>query len=444
MKQRLGNVKQKGMSSPLLRLVSVVLVIAMLTMGMASSVVAADDSPTITTDKTKYSVGEAMVISGTGFTPEGTVNIEVQLPGNNGINALDPVTTDAAGAFQTSYAPPLIPGRYRITATDGINTAKAAATEADAENEKLWNWMPAEANVTSSNGAWGNGNPNVPDRWYKEGSWEGFCLVLKGYNAVPTLNLAWDFYDSGKDAVLCDLLRNFRYDIVDASLIPSNGDPYNVVNPGTAGSWGHTFTPTILNQPYEGPETPASPAAVHYFQLSPADTTSEAVNPSTQAIVVYWEAHLALTFVWQYGLESLYATNPPANSEGGATYSGWTATHMGSGSYPGASGQFYLKQKGGDKTAQIPVPEAPTGSISGQKYNDENGNGKWDGGEPFLSGWNITIAASLEGIPFTASNLTDAGGTYSFTSLIQGTYYISEILQAGWTQTQPAADHTPP
>src|SRR5262249_48840584 len=42
--------------------------------------------------------------------------------------------TNADGTFSVVYTPPPIPGRYKITATDGIHTAETATTEADAIN----------------------------------------------------------------------------------------------------------------------------------------------------------------------------------------------------------------------------------------------------------------------------------------------------------------------
>ena len=69
------------------------------------------------------------------------------------------------------------------------------------------------------------------------------------------------------------------------------------------------------------------------------------------------------------------------------------------------------------------------GKISGYKYEDKNGNGVWDEGEPALKDW--TINNGLGG-----STTTDQSGYYEFTNLPVGnTYTITETLQPGWTQT---------
>ena len=111
-------------------LVIALLTVIVLAIGL-SGIAHAQSAPAIQTDKTKYSLGETMVISGTGFTPDGAVTITVQQPGNNGIDSLS-ATADDSGNFVTSYSPPMIPGRYKFDATDGSDAARAAATYADA------------------------------------------------------------------------------------------------------------------------------------------------------------------------------------------------------------------------------------------------------------------------------------------------------------------------
>jgi hypothetical protein len=82
------------------------------------------------------------------------------------------------------------------------------------------------------------------------------------------------------------------------------------------------------------------------------------------------------------------------------------------------------------------VAVAPaTGSICGYKFNDLNGNGAWDTGEPGLAGWTI----NLEG-PVNASTTTGADGSYCFESLPPGSYTVRETQQSGWRQTFPGGD----
>ena len=74
------------------------------------------------------------------------------------------------------------------------------------------------------------------------------------------------------------------------------------------------------------------------------------------------------------------------------------------------------------------------GSISGQKFNDLNGNGVKDMGELGLSGWTIELTKP-DGTKLT--QLTDQDGNYNFGSLLIGTYTVGEVLKSGWKQTAP-------
>ncbi|TLN17436.1 hypothetical protein FDZ71_06245, partial [bacterium] len=73
--------------------------------------------------------------------------------------------------------------------------------------------------------------------------------------------------------------------------------------------------------------------------------------------------------------------------------------------------------------------------ISGHKFNDLDGDGTWDNGEPALEGWTINLEGSL-----FKTTTSDSAGYFEFADLAPGTYTISEALQDGWIQTEP----TPP
>jgi hypothetical protein len=71
------------------------------------------------------------------------------------------------------------------------------------------------------------------------------------------------------------------------------------------------------------------------------------------------------------------------------------------------------------------------------KYNDLNGNGVQDGGEPPLAGWQFTIRDSSGGV--IAQGVTNANGVYCRNTrpLVPGVYTVTETLQSGWTSTNP-------
>ena len=96
----------------------------------------------------------------------------------------------------------------------------------------------------------------------------------------------------------------------------------------------------------------------------------------------------------------------------------------------------------------VTPPVLPDGTVAGYKWNDLNGNGMWDAGEPGLAGWTIEIynrtGSQIETL--RATTVTDANGYYSFTGLVytpasQGMYAVREIVQPGWIKTRPATEY---
>ncbi len=93
---------------------------------------------------------------------------------------------------------------------------------------------------------------------------------------------------------------------------------------------------------------------------------------------------------------------------------------------PGGYGEYYLS---------VNTASYPSGGASGEVYNDLNGNGSLDPGEPGLTGWEVDLYDSNNN--FIASQLTDANGDFDFQGLDPGTYTVVEDVQPGWTQTAP-------
>jgi Methyladenine glycosylase/SdrD B-like domain len=88
----------------------------------------------------------------------------------------------------------------------------------------------------------------------------------------------------------------------------------------------------------------------------------------------------------------------------------------------------------GNRLSNVPA----TGQIGGLKWNDLNGNGVRDAGEPALAGWQIHLFSNADP-SFHQQATTGAEGTYNFTGLALGTYTVCETLQASWTQTAPTS-----
>lgn len=93
-----------------------------------------------------------------------------------------------------------------------------------------------------------------------------------------------------------------------------------------------------------------------------------------------------------------------------------------------------------------------TGSISGRKWNDLNGDGQRSENEPWLNGWTVQLLDSLGAV--VASTVTAAvdlngdgtvdpvaeAGVYSFDQLSTGHYSVREVMVDGWTQTSPFSE----
>jgi len=100
------------------------------------------------------------------------------------------------------------------------------------------------------------------------------------------------------------------------------------------------------------------------------------------------------------------------------------------------------------------------GGKTGTKFEDQNGNGAKDAGEPGLSGWTMNLYkdagtigtldaaddndSNTPGIQPFQTATTGVGGPYSFSALQNGTYLVCEVLQSGWTQSVPNANTTLP
>ena len=95
--------------------------------------------------------------------------------------------------------------------------------------------------------------------------------------------------------------------------------------------------------------------------------------------------------------------------------------------------------------SQTPPPPPPqSGSISGYKFNDLNGNGEWDEpDEPGIADWEILLHNRGDEGSFNDVHIqTEQDGSYTFAGLDDGVYEVCEVISedqsaAGWTMTYP-------
>src|SRR5947207_2157791 len=85
------------------------------------------------------------------------------------------------------------------------------------------------------------------------------------------------------------------------------------------------------------------------------------------------------------------------------------------------------------------------GTKSGVKFNDLNGNGVKEPGDPGLSGWTIRAYTDTNGngsldageTTVAASTTTNGAGDYTL-PLNPGKYVVCEVQQSTWTESMPA------
>jgi hypothetical protein len=111
---------------------------------------------------------------------------------------------------------------------------------------------------------------------------------------------------------------------------------------------------------------------------------------------------------------------------------GWTAKEGNAG--------YAISVLSGDNITGLLFGNWRHASIAGEKYDDTNGNGQRDAGEPTLPGWDIHLdGADGMGTPVHLVQTTDGVGAYNFGNLVPGHYTISEVLRVDedWAQSEP-------
>ena len=79
-----------------------------------------------------------------------------------------------------------------------------------------------------------------------------------------------------------------------------------------------------------------------------------------------------------------------------------------------------------------------TGSITGSKFLDTNGNGVRDPGEPGQAGVTITRTPTInDPVGANLSVVTDAQGNFTFSTVPFGNFTLTETVPAGFVQTAP-------
>jgi len=119
--------------------------------------------------------------------------------------------------------------------------------------------------------------------------------------------------------------------------------------------------------------------------------------------------------------------------------------HLALGAHLWSGSNLSVQLNGSNETVTIPVNEIIV-PITAHKFNDLNGNGVQDAGEPDLANWEMTLyksdCSTQVNVPTGQVNpaLTNANGNYTWnvpgsTAGQDGKWCVKETLQAGWTNT---------
>ena len=303
----------------------------------------ADTIATLTTDKDKYSIGESMTITGADFTPNGPVSVTVLRPDHE-TDALPEVTTDDSGGFTTTYAPPAIPGRYKITATDGTITAKTAATEADvfgARLDQCRNGGVGETPIdcTANPVGWQNGNAGKENAHFSEGQSIPYRLLIQdtgglgGSPKIIRVSIQWDTVHS--DAMAIDYItypRRIAENVDPCDGAGVTGIPNCPLEPSTSGAANPAGVNEFDLNPVIGPSgtsplksytTPQMPAGTTGF-VSPEPSTSwnaiTALEPKAHKIVTIGATIIPGTMAYEEQQDVVSGGSIPSSASSGIQF----------------------------------------------------------------------------------------------------------------------------
>ncbi|WP_409229062.1 hypothetical protein, partial [Gudongella sp. SC589] len=357
-----------------------------------------------------------------------------------------------------------------------------------------------------NNNGWSSGNAG---KTYEEGEWVSFITRIDNVvwdqnssSALDRVGTEFTFYQDssvakdGKGSVFFDLVRNISVS-TDPTVFTNNygfpdmnGNPYPITDRDTANIAQNedneyifsSFSKIDLSEQEIKEQINISAAYAKGQSTdiigSRFDTTRvwyvtrdqildalelEEADPKPGTIYVYYQMHLARSFLWNslgdldgdpmtpdVPLINVYSeeTAPPYDW-GGWLYTedflGMT-TSYGAGLYSNGSpsnSQTYFRTAGGStagaKTLPMPSVGIPEARISGYKFNDLNNNEIWDPGEPPIEGWPITIRFDLYDIHNVEKTImTDSNGYFLFDHLSYNfVYEITEGVMEGYTQSYP-------
>ena len=322
-------------------------------------------------------------------------------------------------------------------------------------------------------GIWttGNAGSTIEGEWI---SYQYLITKIDPYEPLPKLNITYPIFVEANDGIYFDVVSNMLYCIDngtnDCQDQGKGSLPDGTPRPTSLMDGWINFTPTLVNEPHDGcinPNDPIatgtkgvdSPCETHYFMIEPGSGGVPANISSDSRITFFFEFHLAQTPLWINALEAnfgageaneIFAYPNAFNTDvlGDELYGNWTNPFGGAGIASIGSSQHVNIEpttQGSQGISQgaltLPIPTVAAiyeSTISGQKFEDLNGDGIKDLGEIGLARWNVTLAGTLDGgVAVSFPITTGDNGYYSITNVYPGNYTLTETQQAGYVQTAP-------
>jgi len=246
-------------------------------------------------------------------------------------------------------------------------------------------------------GSWTTGN--LKER--SEGDWVQHRVIIDNVNGsgtyvMPASTVLMDHYWDGPNAIFYDKTRMW-------SFVTMTGTPTDTNPSQPAGAAGFALT----GQDFGVNGT----WGVDAEQIGTSWAAGTIQVPAGSYGVIYWQAHLALSAYWMQ-TAGIWGAGP------------WS---------PGSPSHTWLEITGvGAKKVPIPSVDLPGGCIEGLKFNDLANRGEYDSGEPGLADWVFHLTGGPEGWPLDLVATSGADGTFLFSNLPPGTYFLDEESKPGW------------
>lgn len=411
----------------------------------------------VITDKLDYAPGETVTMTITGVTKGGKITYTLADsptdPGDDGVVTQYGSTTivDGGAGDDDHVANGVIVTTWTVPTDGSPNNATINLSVTD-WGRKLGTVDDRTATTTFTDTGpgpsvtlnqwetlthqWAGGQTNANQAIYLEGDVVPFSADLGNLTVGTTysIRINLDYYQSNTDAggfvgldtydkSIAGLPDNFEdpTGLVADSLFSMTGDLRPTDVAFSIGTIGANVTQVSYSLSTNG--------LTRY-----ADVTFTATSDTAE---LYWGQTLALP-----NQVFTFADTTPGTSSGASGFTGGSLQTQIKGE--GSAASTWITPS---NAVQLSTDIPQQGSISGYKWNDLDHDGSWDSTETAMGGWEITLwKDDGDGIFETTQDTTvvgtvtaDGTGSYSFSPIVRGTYFVVETQQDGWIQSYPSS-----